>query len=112
MIYRRYPTVFRRPMRMFPAVDNPVQANNIVDRQLEYIPFPNEADTRPFTPDVAENTENRKRPPSLLKTIGSRIHMDEIIILGLIFILMNEGVEDELLLIALVYLFISGFGRD
>lgn len=45
---------------------------------------------------------------SILDIFKGRIRIDDIILLGLIFILINEGIQDEILLIVLVYLFLSG----
>jgi|LSQX01.1.fsa_nt_gb hypothetical protein len=67
------------------------------------IPLPNETDKEP-----AESKEShRPLGPPFLNFFKKRFGTDEIIILGLILLLFEEKIEDEFLLIVLVYLLLS-----
>lgn len=63
-------------------------------------------------PNNIENTSgslNRKQtktPFSLFNFFKDKITIEEIILIGVIFILLEEGVEDEFLLLMLVYILI------
>ena len=43
----------------------------------------------------------------VLEILGIRLYLDDVIILGLLFFLYTEGVQDELLFIALILLLLS-----
>jgi hypothetical protein len=71
--------------------------------RLESIPMPNEADENTdVTPEMRKSGRL-----SIIDFFKNRIRLEEIIIFGLIFILLQEEVEDELLLILLIYILIG-----
>ncbi|MCR4435392.1 MAG: hypothetical protein QHH06_08640 [Clostridiales bacterium] len=87
----------------FPNTDGSPGKNSL--EEAVSIPPPNEFES------IAERKFGRKpvrssRPNFL--DIFRRIKVDEIILIGLIFVLLDEGIEDELLLVVLVYLLLSG----
>lgn len=55
-----------------------------------------------FNPDSFFNTEE-----SVLEVLGLSLYLDDLIILGLLFFLYNEGVKDDLLFISLLLLLLS-----
>lgn len=67
------------------------------------IPLPNEEE-KPL--EEVENEQQVHRP-SILDFFKSRIHLEEIILLGLIFILLDEKIDDDFLLIMLIYILIT-----
>ncbi len=83
-------------------VENPGNSGLVIPKTIERIPLPNEIEAFP------ENS-NEQRSSGLLSifnTLKKRIGIEEIILLGLIFILLEEGIDDEFLLILLVYVFL------
>lgn len=73
---------------------------------INNIPLPNEADF-----DNSRNDNDGHIIPGRsfsLYSLFQQIHIEELILIGLIFILLEEGIKDELLLIVLVYILITG----
>ncbi|MCX7710046.1 MAG: hypothetical protein N2484_09360 [Clostridia bacterium] len=71
--------------------------------QLKNIPLPNEVESREDTKVSA-----RSNPFS---NIFKRIRIDDLILLGLVFLFLDEGrnePEDDFLLVILLYLFLAG----
>jgi hypothetical protein len=56
-----------------------------------------------------DNDEERGKMPHF-SLFSKRIFLDEIILLGVIFLLLEEGIEDELILIVLAFILL--FGRE
>ena len=52
------------------------------------------------------NRTHAKDPFSFMKFFKDKITIEEIILIGVIFILLEEGVEDEFLLLMLIYILI------
>ena len=70
--------------------------------EAEKIPLPNEEE------DAVEKQSTRHtQKPSIISFFKERIHIEEIILLGLIFVLLDEGIDDDLLLIVLVYILLT-----
>ncbi|WP_010245461.1 hypothetical protein [Acetivibrio cellulolyticus] len=109
MNYRRVPR-FRRYPHIKPDTskvqDNMVNIENIEKElskdEIENIPMPNENSS----PDDPEAVRNNK--PKFIDNFIRNIHADDIILLGLIFILIQEKLEDEFLIIVLIYLLVAG----
>lgn len=81
--------------------------DSIVKNTLEevvHIPPPNELES---TTARRFRTKNTRGMPDFLN-IFKTIKLDEIILIGLILVLLDEGIEDEILLVVLVYLLLSG----
>jgi hypothetical protein len=57
----------------------------------------------------AGGTDKRKlnRPFSFLNILHKKIQLEEIIILGLIFLLLNEEIRDDILLVVLIYILLT-----
>lgn len=72
-------------------------------KDMERIPLPNEE-------AILEHPANSRyiSRPGFLNSLLSRIGLEEIIIIGLIFILLQEGIEDDLLLIVLLFILLTG----
>lgn len=81
------------------SIENVSDKNDVLN-----IPMPNENEKSvPVDPGQVRNHK-----PLSLDSFIRNIHADDIILLGLIFILIQEKLEDEFLIIVLVYLLISG----
>ncbi|MDQ2084958.1 hypothetical protein RBH29_00715 [Herbivorax sp. ANBcel31] len=81
-------------------------------KKVEEIPLPNKVDTVNDKKDndtgfSHKKTKTNKRL-SLTDFISKRFKTDEIILLGLIFLLLEERINDDYLLIILTYLLITG----
>ncbi len=66
---------------------------------------------KPITP-IKNCPDNHYLPPVQKAPKGnflSFLKNDDILLLGLIFILLKEGIADKTLIFALVFIFISGF---
>lgn len=97
---RRYSSSAAQNTEHTHDTDNSMLENT--SKEVKKIPLPNEKDE----PAFSEKTARTKR--SFLSNIFSRqLHTDEIILLGLIFLLIEERIDDDFLLIVLIYLLIS-----
>ena len=107
-IRRRYFTPYfgvRRPSapnHSAEPVNNSTKITNTPIPKIESIPLPNESPLE----NTNKNTTRQRHP--LLSFLPKQFGTDEIILLGLILLMLEEKVEDEFLLIVLIYLFISG----
>lgn len=68
------------------------------------IPLPDE----PEHPDRMERSDPLHALSSIFQFLESRIKLEEILLLGLIFILLAEGIKDDLLLMGLLYILLTG----
>jgi len=69
----------------------------------EGIPLPNEMEDSPEDTDNMPSTHRS----SVFDFFKNRIRLEEIILLGLIFVLLDEGIDDDFLLIMLVYILLT-----
>lgn len=112
MNYRRVPR-FKRYPYIKPESDVVQDNTNSMGKtggeidktEIEKIPMPNE------TPTSAKPEYVRNQKPMFLDNFIRNIHADDIILLGLIFILIQENLEDEFLIIVLIYLLVAGRDR-
>jgi hypothetical protein len=76
--------------------------------ELKDIPLPNLDAESPC------QNPGRKGPVGMspLNFLHNSIGIEEIILLGTIFLMIEEAIEDEILLIILVYLLLAGFERN
>ncbi|MCX7842338.1 MAG: hypothetical protein N2489_04615 [Clostridia bacterium] len=112
-MYRRFPYKYRRPV---PWLVNPAprpglqtEAAQTAQKGTEQIPLPNEAET----PHESNEKATRSKPWTLQRIFQS-LHIDDLILICLIILLLQEGIndlEDDFLLIILIYLFICGVGK-
>lgn len=100
MPYRRWPVSNRRYMQRSPSAlignDTALAGDTI---KVERIPLPNEDETG----ESIAISRGKVHKPSILDFIRN-IGIEEIILIGLIIILLNEGIEDEFILLMLVYI--------
>lgn len=110
MVYRRPPQPYRR--FSYQGMDNNSKGNtdntfiseNIESlKEVKNIPLPTEVEE----PPSQDRKIQQSRLSMFLDSIRKRIGLEEIILLGLIFLLIQEHIDDELLLIVLVYILLS-----
>jgi len=104
MIHRRRRYSRRRNSQSIPDLNPAAEGNIKISPEPESIPLPN----------VAEDEErggggilHNLSFLGIKRLLGS-ITLEEILLVGLIFILLDEGVEDELLIVALIYILVAG----
>ena len=107
MIYGRNPRMPGRYVR-YKTTGNPGGAANMKrnsDEREEFreIPMPNESE------DSAEPGQRfpKAGKPSFLDFIKSRMHFEELLLLALIFLLFEEGIDDDFLFILLIYILLT-----
>lgn len=101
--FRRYPYINPQPeMVQEDTVDMGSVGSEPEKDEIKKIPMPNENPT----PESSKHVRANK--PMLFDNLIKNIHVDDLILLGLIFILLQENVEDEFLIIVLIYLLIVG----
>ncbi|HHW49010.1 MAG TPA: hypothetical protein GXX14_10405 [Clostridiaceae bacterium] len=106
MSYRRYPQLNRRYYhqnereKREPSNEFFTPANIDISGTIDDIPLPTDMEETEF------DLKNASRP-SFLDFIKRRIHIEELILLGLIFLLLGEGIGDEILIILLLYILIT-----
>jgi hypothetical protein len=99
---RRYP--FKRPRNF---AYNKTTGGSV--KKVEDIPLPNEVDAvRNEKKNTYGFSSKANKELSLTDFISKRFQIDEIILLGLIFLLLEERINDDYLLIILTYLLITG----
>jgi hypothetical protein len=105
MQYRNNPFYLRR------YANNALLSNQSNTNQNIHIDTIKVTDDIP-PPNNIENTSDSltrkqtKTPFSVINFFKDKITIEEIILIGVIFILLEEGVEDEFLLLMLVYILI------
>lgn len=104
MLYKRHPTTNRKYVHAADGVNLNTDMGQEIQEEIRQIPMPNEVDSLPPPPRKALD----KHRPSFLDAFKNRIQLDDIILLGLLFLLLDESLEDDLLLIILVYIFLTG----
>lgn len=108
MPYRRSPFYSRRYPSMVPSASASITAEEFpipeTSKEVETVPAPNSAEEPPEeTPDI-----HRAGMPHFFNLLKDRIHLDDIILIGLIFLLLDEGMQDDFLLILLIYILLVG----
>jgi len=110
MQYRRYPPERRKSVQADAApspagafVDESINLNDL--NEIVNIPPPNKAENVPV---VEKSAPLRSFRPSFVNILKNRLKIDDIILLGIIFILLSEGLEDDFLLLLLVYILLAG----
>ncbi|HPD01676.1 MAG TPA: hypothetical protein PLA01_10060 [Acetivibrio sp.] len=106
MIYRRDPRFRRYSASVDESIPQPSgyedDRSGGISRDIDSIPLPNEKDETAF-PNLHESSRKTSRPGIFTR----RIQADEIILLVLIFLLIEEHIDDDFLLIILIYLLVS-----
>ena len=108
MPYRRPPQNSKRFLPpLFPLYGNSKRVGTApatgVNAHREYldIPLPNE---REYPYELAEERKKFPGLSSIFDFIKEHIKVEELILIGLIILLLDEAMEDQLLLIILVYI--------
>jgi hypothetical protein len=112
MMYRKYPSSGRNYNYVNPFVnsvypgDTPAGELEIADETIK-IPSPNEP------PEVNYKIKKNVLPLknnslSGISSIFKKVKIDEIILVGLILLLIDEKIEDNLLMLVLMYILVSG----
>lgn len=109
MVYRRYPYAIDRRRQYYKTSPVETKSHNSTTSNIETvkhgdnIPMPNESDAS--TNESGEKQANRGL--SVIRFLKSHIKLEEIILLGLIFFLLDEGLNDDFLLLILIYILLS-----
>jgi len=101
--YRGYPYIKPNPYTVQGKANEVGPTEKDTEKsEVEKIPLPNE------NPIPSQPGTVRSNRPMFLSNFFRNIHADDIILLGLILILIQENLEDEFLIIVLLYLLIAG----
>jgi hypothetical protein len=98
--HRRYTYPDNNLLTNEPFTNNDISTESI--KVSADIPLPNNKEN-------AQGSINQKRgmsPSSIINFFKNKITIEEIILIGVIFVLLEEGIEDEFLLLMLVYILI------
>lgn len=101
MLYKRSPTTYRK------YIHSDTEAEEITENTDPAI-FNGFTEKNAYEHIDSAQTLNNSDTQRSFRLFNKSIYLDEIIILGIIFLLLEEGLEDPLLLIALVYLLFFG----
>ncbi len=112
-MYRKYPTPVRRYNYSNPFY-TPVQPENVPSEDFG---MPNETIDIPSPNEPSDNIERKNGIffPALsslggISSIFKRVKIDELILIGLIFLMIDEKIEDDMLMITLLYILLAGKG--
>jgi hypothetical protein len=100
MLRRRYANFNTAPAYNLGA--SAIPEENII-KEVGKIPLPNEFETETGSRKFA----NTSFLPDVFSKILGRIRLDDIILIGLIIVLLQERIEDEFLLIILIYILLT-----
>ncbi|NLD49664.1 MAG: hypothetical protein GX660_21155 [Clostridiaceae bacterium] len=100
---RRYYTSSSENNKQYPGGNKGLEQEKEIKDVLS-IPLPNEKEKQ----EARDKTQSKVQRPFFLSSIIQNIGADEIIILALLFLLLEEKIEDEFLLIVLIYLLFAG----
>jgi hypothetical protein len=97
--------VYRR--RSYPARKSIQKSGEIIEtiKHNDDIPLPNKREDNNEVQNAGEAAQRQKT--SIFAFLRKNIHFEEIILIALIFILLDEGIDDEFLLIILIYILIT-----
>jgi len=98
---KKYISPFYRPKPTY--LYNPIGTSVHKEEDFFGIPLPNEKESlQEFIPEERKKTVN---PISgIIRYLQKNIKAEELLLLGLIILLLDESFEDDLLLIALIYI--------
>lgn len=104
MVYKRIPQNHRKYPHSSTNQTSSTTADSDTIKGMDQIPLPNEVEEAPHM--FSKTRYGHK--PSFLDSVTKHIQVDEILIIGLIFLLFTEGLEDDILIILLIYILVSG----
>jgi hypothetical protein len=101
MLYRRHPYINRKYV-YYNNKNKPGSKEQETQGNMQ-IPLPNQVE------ETKEPNQKGKlaQRSSFLDIIRERIHIEEIILFGLIILFLKEGIEDELITILLIYILLG-----
>lgn len=111
MIYRKKPPTnirFTYPGFKQKSNSNSKVYEESLPLELKNIPLPN-LDSESPCQNPGRKGHFGMNP---LHFLQNNIGIEEIILLGAIFLLLEESIEDEILLVILIYLLVAGFERN
>lgn len=100
-IYRRY------PYYSYANREKNAEEELLPDgmKKISEIPLPNEVET----PQKSQNPHMyRTGISSILSSLARNIRVEDIILIGLILLILDEGFEDDFLLFMLIFIFFGG----
>jgi len=103
LVYKRNSLRYRKYPYIYDNSNVALNSYNQEEKEVLKIPPPNEPEKNPAAYEEPKNG-NRGLLSSLFR---GRIQIDDIILIGLILLLFDEGMEDDTLMILLVYLLVS-----
>ncbi|MCX7921135.1 MAG: hypothetical protein N3B21_03800 [Clostridia bacterium] len=102
MLYKRHPLRHRKYIHM--GTDLEETPNTYQNKHTKSVaPDYNTSSTPPATDDTVFGSQMTS-----LRIFNKQLYMDEILIVGLIFLMFDEGIHDELLVLVLAYLLLAG----
>ena len=110
MLYKKYPYERRKYPNQVAAQRtsaSDVSGSNIsinTHTETVEIPPPNKLESS----SDADRFMHSSRSPSIIDFFKDRVKVDELILLGLIVLFLQENVEDDFLMIILVYILLTG----
>ncbi|MDP4113704.1 MAG: hypothetical protein Q8924_16450 [Bacillota bacterium] len=103
MTYKRPEQNTRRYFSPFYSPNPPYSMNSSSSGQKNFygIPLPNEIENEP-----GHYSERKKVSPffGVIDYIRAHVKIEEIILIGLIILMLDESIEDDLLMIILIYI--------
>ena len=93
--------------RSYPARKNSQKSSDIIEtiKHSDDIPLPNKREENNEVQNAGAGIQRQKM--SIFDFLRKKIHFEEILLITLIFILLDEGIDDEFLLITLIYILIT-----
>lgn len=100
---KKYISPFYKPKPSY--LNNPIGTSVHKEEDFFGIPLPNEKES---LHDFIPIPEERKRPVNplggIIRYLQKNVKVEELLLVGLIILLLDESLEDDLLLIALIYI--------
>lgn len=73
------------------------------------MPKPIQHEEKPPKPTLPKNCDSPPVPPKKDKGFLQNLQLDDIILIAVVLILLADGCDDNLLILAIAFIFISGF---
>lgn len=109
--YKPYPSFSRNHYSSFSTTSSEKKRTNSENSKISEKSFPKEKNSSSnsfsFGPIHFKNPLFNDIEEPIFEILGIQLYLDDIIILGLLFFLYQEGVEDEMLFIALILLLLG-----
>lgn len=106
--------IYNTPSKVPPLRNNSLKSNDVVQNKSVYnikknenISFENPNEHNRNCIDKEDDKKNNEVDSPLFELFGLKLYFDDVLLLGLLFVLYSEGVDDTNLYIALVLLLLS-----